>query len=218
MAAAPAGAVTVLFTRTPRSEWLIFSAMLSAGIAITAIGPAASAAQGDPAAKAEIVAAFQRLNALPPYRIKGTSNKKDGMTLVYEIVRPDKSHFTYHSPQGTYEGITIGKQGAFRITMSGEAASWQCTTGSDNSPANTAFYPDKIRQDLESKPVVRKPDTVIDGTPVHLYTDPSGKDAIYVGAQTGLPRRLVDADAESGGTLDFYDYGAKITIGLPPCK
>ncbi len=94
--------------RTPRPEWLILSALLSAGIAITAIGPAASAAQGDPAAKAEIVAAFQRLNAVPSYRMKGTSDKKDEM-VVFEIVRPDKGHLTTHSPQGTYEVITVGK-------------------------------------------------------------------------------------------------------------
>ncbi len=34
----------------------------------------------------------------------------------------------------------------------------------------------------------------------------------------GLPRRFVDADKASGGTVDFYDFGARITVTLPPCK
>jgi hypothetical protein len=204
-----------LLVRIPRLAQLVLSVMLSAGIATTAIGPGASAAQGDPAAKAEITAAFQRLNALPSYRMKGTS-RQDGTTSVVEIVRPDKTHFTVHSPQGTYEGISVGKLSAFRITAPNEPPGWQC--GNSSSPTVTAFNIDKIRQDLETAPVVRKPDTVIDGTAVHSYADPSGKVALYVGAQTGLPRRIVETDRESGGSGDFHDYGVPITITMPPCK
>ncbi len=84
----------------------------------------------------------------------------------------------------------------------------------------TSLNIDGIRRDLETAPVVRKPDTVIDGTPVHAYGDPSGKATLYVGAQTGLPRRLVDTDRETGKTSsgDFYDYGVPIAITMPPCK
>ncbi len=213
--------------RTLRPEWLILSALLSAGIAITAVGPAASTIQGDPAAKAEIVAAFHRLNALPSYRMKGTSSR-DGVTGVVEKVRPDKSRFTYHSPQGTYEGIAVGKQFAYRITGQGETAGWRCTPEGNSWPTVTAFDIDNIRKDLDTAQVVRKPDTVIDGTPVRAYAAEQNVDgarstgAAYIGAQNGLPRRLVSTHQGDSGpvteTIDFYDYGAKITIVLPPCK
>jgi hypothetical protein len=201
--------------------------MLSAGIAITAIAPGASAAQGDPAAKAEIVAAFQRLNALPSYRMKGT-NSRDGMTMVIEKVRPDKTRYTTHSPQGTFEIISVGKLGASRMTGQGETAGWRCTPEGNSFPTVTAFDIDNIRKDLDTSQVVRKPDTVIDGTPVRAYAAERIVDgarstgAAYIGARNGLPRRLVDTHPSDNGpvteTIDFYDYGAKITIAMPACK
>lgn len=73
----------------------------------------------------------------------------------------------------------------------------------------------------------RKTDTVIDGTPVRTYAIDKIEDgarstgAAYIGAQNGLPRRLVDTYPGDNGpvtmTLDFYDYGAKIAIALPNC-
>lgn len=213
--------------RTPRLEWFILSALLSAGIAITAIGTAASTIQADPAAKAEIVAAFQRLNALPSYRMKGTTSP-DGTTGVIEKVRPDKTRSTYHSPQGTYEGIAVGTRFAYRITGPGETAGWRCSPEGNSWPTVTAFDIDKIRKDLDAAQVVRKSDTVIDGTPVRAYAAEQIVDgarstgAAYVGAQNGLPRRLITTYQGDNGpvteTIDFYDYGAKITIAMPPCK
>src|ERR1700737_26970 len=99
--------------RIPRLAQLVLSVMLSAGITITAIGPGASAPQGDPAAKAAIVAAFQRLNALPSFRMRSTSIE-DGGKVVVEFVRPDKIHVTLQSPQYSYESIAVGKQSASR--------------------------------------------------------------------------------------------------------
>lgn len=50
----------------------------------------------------------------------------------------------------------------------------------------------------------------------------AAKHTIYVGAQTGLPRRQVSDFAGLAATgpltTDYYDYGAKIEITLPPCK
>ncbi len=202
--------------RTLRPEWLVLSALLSAGIAFTAAGPAASTVQGDPAAKAEIAAALQRLNTLPSYRMKATSNK-DGTTAVYEIVHPDRSHVTVRSSQYTYEVFTVGKQSASRMAAPGQPSGWQCAPLS--SPARGLFGNiENVKKDLDDTTVVRKPDTVIDGTPVHSYVEPSGKGVFYVGVQTGLPRRIVDHDKEGGGTMGFYDYGAKIAIVLPPCR
>lgn len=198
--------------RKTQRHHLILAATLGAGIVATAVGSGAFAAGGDPAAKAEVIAAFKRLSTLPGYRIKFTGHDSTG---VVEVAPPDKMHSTGHMSGGTIESITVGKESRIRYEMPGLPAGWQCLA-SESRPI-VLFDVDKMRKDMTE--VVRKPDTVIDGTPVRAYVDPSNPgDILYVGAKTGLPRRFVDADKESGGTGDFYDYGARITITLPPCK
>ena len=41
----------------------------------------------------------------------------------------------------------------------------------------------------------------------------------YIGVETGLPRRSVTPYALGPGdvVVDYYDYGAPITIALPAC-
>jgi hypothetical protein len=59
---------------------------------------------------------------------------------------------------------------------------------------------------------------LIDGTPVHtIFSTKDGgtKDTIYVGSQTGLPKRVIRGDG--GQTIDYYDYGVPVAITLPPC-
>ena len=54
------------------------------------------------------------------------------------------------------------------------------------------------------------------GTPAHTILsakDGGNKDSVYVGSQTGLPKRVTSPD----GTIDYYDYGAHVAITLPPC-
>jgi len=175
----------------------------------------ASAAGGDPAAEAEVVAAFDRMNSVPSYRMKTSAS--GGTTLLLDVVRPDKRHYTAQSPtRGTYESITIGTQTRERVNMPGQPTGWRCITSP--RPLNTTLRLDRIRKDMSA--VVRKPDTVIDGMPVHAYANISSSGGtLYIGAQTGLPRRAVLVDKQSGKTVtvDFYDYGAPITITLPPC-
>jgi hypothetical protein len=55
--------------RLSNVAWLAVCAIAAGGVAGSAIGPQAFAA-GDPAAKQEVIAAFERLNALPSYKIK----------------------------------------------------------------------------------------------------------------------------------------------------
>jgi hypothetical protein len=76
--------------------------------------------------------------------------------------------------------------------------------------------------------VARSQDVVIDGMATHAYTftrtgTANGRTVtmnykLYVGGQTGLPRRLEVVGAVARETFDYYDYGAKITITLPPCR
>jgi hypothetical protein len=193
--------------RPANLTWLIVCAVVVAGIALSAVGPGALAA-GDPAAKAEAIAAFQKLNALPSYRIKWTSSEGTG---VAEIVRPDRRHFSGKSAQGSMEIFQIGTDRAVHYDFPGAPSGWRCTKSREVS---AYFDIDKMRKDTTTE-VVRKPDTVIDGTPVHTYADAKTGDELYVGAETGLPRRAVDH--EKNATADFYDYGVPITITLPPC-
>ena len=77
--------------------------------------------------------------------------------------------------------------------------------------------------------VSRRSDTVIAGVPVHTYNltsailggDQTAKTTtiIYVGIQTGLPRRSVTRYPLSAEevVIDYYEYGAPITITLPAC-
>jgi hypothetical protein len=191
----------------------IVVAVLGAGAALTPRSSRAAAAQGDPLAKSEVVAAFDRLNSVTSYRTKTSAS---GGTTMIEVVRPDKRHVTAQSPNGTFESITIGTQTRERVNMPGRPAGWRCTT--NRRPLATIFSLERMRKDLTE--VVRKPDAVIDGMPVHTYADASGRGAtLYIGVSTGLPRRLVGVDQQSGktATVDFYDYGAPITITLPAC-
>ena len=70
--------------------------------------------------------------------------------------------------------------------------------------------------------VSRRPDTEIDSTPVHdsayIETAPEGARSsgdVFLGTQSGLPRRVLITEGGKAGTLDYYDYGANITITLP---
>jgi len=191
---------------------ITLSFVLGSGIVLTAITPGASAGQGDPSEKAQVVAAFEKLNSVPSYRMKSTTSEA---TAVIEIVRPDKRHFTAQSPKGTVESIAVGKEIRTRYNMPGAPAGWRCTTAS-RSP-ETFFNMDKMKKDLTE--VIRKPDTMIEGTPVHAYADVAGRGTLYVAAATGLPRRLVVVNTQSGktATIDFSDFGAPITIMLPSC-
>lgn len=192
---------------------VIVVTVLGAGIASTPRRSQALAAQGDPVAKAEVIAAFDRMNSVPSYRMKTSA---PGGTTMIEVVRPDKRHVTAQSPNGTFESITIGTQTRERVNMPGRPTGWRCTT--NRRPLATIFSLDRMRKDLTE--VVRKPEVMIDGMPVHTYAAASGNGAtLYIGVQTGLPRRLVGIDEQSGktATVDFYDYGAPITITLPPC-
>ena len=105
---------------------------------------------------------------------------------------------------------------------------WRCAPDGNSWPTVTVFDIDNIRKDLDATQVVRNPDTVIDGTPVRAYAADQIVDgarttgALYIGAQNGLPQRLVDTHPGDNDpvteTVDFSDCGAKITIVLPPCK
>ncbi len=181
--------------------WLVACA------AAAAIGPQAFAA-GDPAAKAEVIAAFQKLNALPSFRIKWTNPESSG---IAEFIQPDKRHFTGKTDKGSVEIYQIGTENRMHLEYPGVPSGWRCT---DSATMLRQIDTDKMQKDLTD--VNRRPDTVIDGMPVHGYADSKDSIELYVGAQNGLPRRVVGKD-NRGYTADFYDYGSPIPFTPPPC-
>ena len=188
-------------------------AIALAGIGMAATGAGGGAApHGDPTAKAEVIAAFQRLNARPSYRMRFTGREGIG---VVEVIRPDKVYSEVRTRQGTVEFIAVGSQSRLRVTKPGQPAGWQCSP----SGSRPIFLSAVDRVKKNETPVIRRPDTEIEGTPVHAYADASSRGAVlYIEAWTGLPKRLVEADRQSVEILDFYYYGTPFTITLPPCR
>jgi len=106
---------------------LILTAILGAGIAVLTVGSQAAALPGDPTAKAEVIAAFTRLNALPGYRIKFAGRDSAGVrTGIGEVAPPDKLHWMLRSPQGTIAFVSVGQESRIQYAMSGAPAGWQC--------------------------------------------------------------------------------------------
>jgi hypothetical protein len=178
--------------------------------------------KGDTAAWEELNAAFKKLTTLSGYRTKNTLTMlqpKSTDTVIAEYVAPDAFHVTSQATWGTSEIVSANGQIRSRDSYSGNT--WKCSMA-PASPSAEAI--DAVQATVD---VSREPDTTIDGTPVRTYvwiTTYSGpgpsrplKRTSYVGTETGLPRRTVVVTATGEGIMDYYDYGAKIEITLPPC-
>lgn len=171
---------------------------------------AAPTVKGDTAAWGEITAAFKKLYVLPGFRVKVSVS--DGTAAIAEFASPS-IHWIVQSSQGSVETFVVGSESAVRFA--GQCRRTQ-TTGM-NIPYKD---PTSLTGDVT---VTRKPDTNIDGTPVHAYAyitlspgGPRNSGDAFVGAQTGLPRRVVNVEPDGKTTtLDYYDYGVKIAITLP---
>ncbi len=194
--------------------WLAATAVsLSAAMAQPAVG--APVVKGDPAAWAEIVAALQKTQGTS-YRIKIAAG---GVTTIMEFVPPNSSHTIAQTPKGVEETISVGS--AYRIRYGDK---WACP------PAGTMSGPflQPIWELQGEVTASRAPDLVIEGMPTrgYAYTHTDNFQGqpnttsykLYVGVQTGLARRVVTDWRGSTWAQDFYDYGAKISITLPPCS
>lgn len=174
--------------------------------------------KGDPVAWAEYVAAVKKMEGLS-YRMKMTAPH---VTTVMEFVPPHSKHITSQSPAGGSEIIIVGD--AYRSRKPGDK--WLCPPAELVRDLVPSFFP-KLENMEGEVTATRGEGLVIDGLPTRgynvTYTDNSlgrpytTNQKLYIGVQTGLLRRAV-IDAGGGkATVDAYDYGAKITITLPPC-
>jgi hypothetical protein len=203
-----------------RYTWLHrTAAAVAAACLLTAPALAEVTIKGDRAAYDEVVAAFKKLFALPGFRMKITFEANQ--QAVVEITPPNGFHTTAHTSNGTMEMISTGDKSAMKIDMPGAPSGWRCAPTAPRQPFTIPDPEKAAREGTGTIDVSRGADTNIEGTPVHTYinTNSNGsKDTIYVGSQTGLPRRIV-SDKGNGQptTVDYYDYGANIVITLPPC-
>ncbi len=193
-------------------------------VAVFAIGVLAAPAladptvTGDPSAWADLKAAWMKLYSLPGFRAKVTT--QNGTDIVMEFVPPDSMHMTAQTQAGPMEMIKVGQKTAMKLGMAGAPAGWQCR----DIPQPTTM-PD-LNNVQGAINITREPDTNVNNTPVHAFlysaTTPgsqtTNKGTWYIGIQTGLPVRfLIDGGPGNQSTIDYYDYGAAITITMPPC-
>ncbi len=203
-------------------RWMPRVTALIALIAIILIGAPGAQAQltvkGDTAAWEELNTAFKKLDALSGYRMKTTVGTS---TMVMEIVPPHSYHSIFNTGVATDETMNVNGQVRHRmIGLPSVPSGWQCLAV---SPPNFSDSLAAIQGTVDG--MVRGPDTTIDGAPVrtyvYFYTTPgqttAKKNTTYVGTETGLPRRTVMGTDTPEMTTDYFDYGAKIEIMLPPC-
>ncbi len=187
-------------------------------VARPAVG--AGTVKGDPAAWAEIVAALKKAQGVS-HREKTTTS--GGVTTIVEFVPPESRHFIEQRPSGRSEGFSVGDKIWMRV-----GDKWQCVSA--GIPQGPLPKLEGSLPNVEHEvTVTRGQDLVIEGTPTRSYNyistqkfqgqSTTDKQRWYIGIQTGLPRRIV-FEKESGytTTTDYYDYGAKIAITLPPCS
>ena len=198
---------------------LVAIAGITVAVVLAAPGTAKPTVKGDTVAWAEIVAAYRKLNNLSGYRIRGEPSAggrvPQGSHLLVEVAPPARAyHLSMQAPRGTFEVFAAGGKVVRKVSGVGCAAARQ-------DPVRIPFLRDpEDPRSNETFTISRKPDSVIDGAPAHAYEvvaeEGPGQSyplTVYIGSQTGLPRRFVDTEI----TGDYYDYGAKISIALPNC-
>ena len=208
---------------TGRRTWLHrTAAAVAAACLLTAPALADVTIKGDRAAYDEVVAAFKKLFSLPSYRMKMLL--EGNQEAIVEMTPPDGVHMTGHMTNGNMEMVSVGGKSAMKIDAPGMPSGWRCSPATSAASRQPFTIPDPEKTAHEGTgtiDVARGADTNIEGTPVHTYISNNSngsKDTVYVGSQTGLPRRIISQKTGGQQTMiDYYDYGANIVIKLPPC-
>lgn len=206
-------------SRKPTGVAVVLGTMLAI-VLVTTAAQSATAVTGDQGAWKEVGDAYRKLETLSGYRIRVATGQPP--EKVFEVVPPASVRMIIPAGNGSMETITVHGQSRFRINAPGGPGSWQC----QGSPS--IEFPGNPTKTIQGPvDVSRRADTVITGTAVRTYTyryaattqgqTVKGETTLYVGTKTGLPRRAVTAGGGEDVTIDYYDYGAKIDIRLPPC-
>ena len=185
---------------------------------------------GDQAAWQELHAAFDKLLALPSFKMRyqGTTSQGNA-TWTWEVM-PDRSHAKLVLDSGNgEEDVTVGGQSRHRFMAAGGGEGpWNCGPGPlTMDPAAFADFSHGFQGTLIMS---RGPATLIDNVPMSAYVAAAAstnnavltKTTVYVASTTGLPRRSQSIGSTRGetgqSTTDFYDFNVPVTISLPPCQ
>jgi hypothetical protein len=154
------------------------------------------------------------------YRMRVATAQSPDKT--FEVEPPASVRMTVPAGSGFMEAISVRGQSRVRFGGSGGAGPWQC-----QGAPSIDFPGDPTELVQGTVQVSRAGATAIDGATVRTYVyryaatvegrAVQATTTLYVGTQTGLPRRAVMLGGTRQITIDFYDYGAKINISLPPC-
>ena len=199
--------------------WLT-AAAASLSIALAQSAAGAGTVKGDAAAWAEIVAAFKKLERVS-YRTKMTSRD---VTMIREFAPPNSVHVVSQTPAGGTEIIIVGTVYATRVP----GDKWLCPQIPQETWKDTFFPKAGELPGDQTVTVTRVQGLVIDGMPTRGYDytftnqvqgrPSTSHQKLYVGVQTGLPRRASMEGDGYASSIDYYDYGAKITITPPSCS
>ena len=168
--------------------------------------------RGDPQAVAEVMSALQKFGAARSWRSRMTS--PDGTSTATEFVAPDRFRMVLSQGNQTTEIFIIGRE---TWTREGGTCTKLPATIPVTNPKDLAE-----QTGAETITVTRGNPERVDGTPTQTYTmavesrGTTTRQKLYVATATGLLRRI-EAQASQGTLLiDYFDYGAPITIN-PPC-
>ena len=209
-------------TIRPAASARIIAAAAAILMAVTFDVPsrAGPAAADDETARQEVAAAYQKLEAMS-YRMRMTA---PGQTVVVEHVPPNSRRTITQitGEVGEVETVAVDNDIRSRVTGPGVPGTWECSAAGPQRPIVLTMKDFGMALDVS-----RRPDILIAGSPAHTYElvyslqggKPAGATILYIDAQTGLPRRSVTPYPLGAGEVivDYYDYGAPISITLPAC-
>jgi hypothetical protein len=149
-----------------------------------------------------------------------------GQTVIVERVPPNSmrmiTQVTGHG--GEVESVTVGIETRARVNGLNAPGTWACGDAIRRPPPIDLI---DLIDFLGKVEVSRSPDIRIEGTLVHSYEITStiqgngqtDTTIFYISTETGLPRRSITPYSFGSGyfVVDYYDYGAQITIELPAC-
>ena len=206
----------------PHAASILVSVVVAAllvAVQTAAPSDAAPAITGDDTAWHEITAAYQKLEGRS-YRMRTTA---PGQVVITEHVPPDSTRVTTSFPgqTGGTEVVRVGAQSRARIIGPEGPGPWFC------GQAEPQALGLELMKFITAVYVARRPDTVVESEVVHVYDltyaiqghSPRTVSTLYVGVNSGLPRHSVTSYPLGPGevVIDYYDYGAAITIMLPAC-
>lgn len=194
--------------------------VLVVGLVLVLAGGAAGqvTVKGDAKAWQDVIAAQDKLSKLKTYRVKMTVEGQPAV-MITEHVSPGRTRTVMTIEGMTLETIVVDGKSASRRTVGGQTSNWSCSEpqAGPQAPADPKSAKGEVT-------VRRIGEAAIGGTSTSGYEftwvqqGQAITQRMYI-ARDGLPRRLVvlDGSGKPQTTMDYYDFGAPITIEPPRC-